>query len=103
MSGLRILPAVLDDTAAAAEWYDGQLAGLGSRFIDSFYAALPELAQSPLVYRPVHREFRRVLLKPFPYAAYFRIHEDITVVVLVFHTARNPHSLLKTLKERSTG
>lgn len=102
MSELRILPAVFNDTVEAADWYDDQLAGLGSRFMDSFYAALPELTQNPLVYRPVYREFRRILLKPFPYAAYFRLHGDATVVVLVFHTSRNPRSLLTTLRRRST-
>ena len=100
MSQLRILPAVFKDTAEAADWYEDQLAGLGSRFIDSFYATLPEMTQNPLIYRPVYREFRRILLRPFPYAAYFRLHGDVTVVVLVFHTARNPQSLLTNLRQR---
>ena len=100
MSELRILPAVFNDMAEAADWYDDQLAGLGTRFMDSFYAALPEMTGNPLIYRPVYREFRRILLKPFPYAAYFRLVGDVTVVVLVFHTARSPDNLVSTLKQR---
>jgi plasmid stabilization system protein ParE len=102
MSHLRILPAVLDDIAEAADWYDAQLPGLGTRFIDSFYAALPELAQNPLIHRPIYGEFPRILLRPFPYSVYFRLHQDHVVVVLIFHAARNPQTLLKTLRKRAS-
>jgi hypothetical protein len=39
MSELRLLPAVFDDTAEAARWYDevGH-EGLGDRFITVFYS-----------------------------------------------------------------
>lgn len=50
----------------------------------------------PNAYPIVHKDFRRVLLTPFPYAAYFRLHESELIYVVDFHCARNP-VVLKTL------
>ena len=38
MKELRLLPAVLEDTAQAAQWYDEEgYVGLGDRFLEVFY------------------------------------------------------------------
>ncbi len=98
---LRILPEVLEDIEQGAEWYDhcgGKT--LGDRFLASFYSYLPEILRDAPIHRPVYRQFRRILIKPFPYAVYFRIHEEWVVVVLVWHTARNPMDLKERLDER---
>ena len=98
---LRILPEVLEDIEQGVEWYDhcgGKT--LGDRFLASFYSYLPEILRDAPIHRPVYRQFRRILIKPFPYAVYFRIHEGWVVVVLVWHTARNPMDLKERLEER---
>ena len=101
MSLLRLLPAVLNDIAEAADWYDEQgYPGLGDRFVDTFYFYVRYIEQHGKAYPQVYDEFHRILLKPLPYAAYFRYHEDSVVVSLVFHTARNPRLLRRMLKER---
>ena len=67
MKALRLLPEVLEDVAQAARWYDeeGHI-GLGARFISIFYASLLHIQQDGLIYRVVHKGFRRVILNPFP-------------------------------------
>ena len=77
MKEIRILPAVLHDVAEAAAWYDEKgYAGLGERFIATFYASLPKIQRDGEIYRTVHGEFRRVWIRPFPYAVFFRLHRD---------------------------
>jgi plasmid stabilization system protein ParE len=101
MKELRLLPAVLEDTAQAARWYDeAGYVGLGERFLSVFYSTLLQIQQQGQICRPVYEEFRRILLNPFPYAVYYRYHGDWVVVSLVIHAARNPRLLRKLLRER---
>ena len=101
MKELRLLPEVLEDAAQAAQWYDEEgYVGLGDRFLAVFYSILPHIQQQGEIYRPVYEDFRRTLLNPFPYAAYYRYHGDWVVVLLVIHAARNPRLRRKLLRER---
>src|SRR5438874_13706429 len=103
MKELRLLPEVLDDTAEAARWYDakGDI-GLGDRFLAVFDSYLPRIQQHGEIHRPVYQEFRRVLLKPFPYNLYYRYYADWVVISLVIHAARSPGLVRQLLRERKT-
>ena len=102
MKELRLLPAVLEDTAQAAQWYDEEgYVGLGDRFLEVFYSILPHIQHQGEIYRLVYEDFRRILLNPFPYAVYYRYHGDWVVVSLLIHAARNPRLLRKLLRERT--
>lgn len=97
---LRILPEVAGDVAGAIAWYEEQAFELGARFYSVFLCYLPGVTNHPELYPEVYAKFRRVLLRPFPYAAYYRVQEDLVVVALVIHTARNPQALREVLRER---
>jgi len=101
MSELRFLPAVFDDAAKAARWYDEEgHEGLGDRFLSVFYSYVFHIQQHGRAYSVVYDDFRRVLLNPFPYALYYRFHRDWLVVSLVIHTARSPRFLRRQLRGR---
>lgn len=101
MSELRLLPAVFEDTAEAARWYDDEgYEGLGDRFISVFYSYVSHIQQHGAAYGIVYNDFRRVLLNPFPYALYYRYHRDWLIVSLVIHTARSPRMLRRLLRKR---
>jgi hypothetical protein len=101
MKQLRILPAVLGDIADAAQWYDCEgHQGLGDRFIDCFYSHLPKIQKAGEGYRMVYRDFRKLLLKPFPYILYYREHKGEWIVTLVFHAARKPETAKSLLNIR---
>jgi hypothetical protein len=103
MRELRLLPGVFDDTEQAARWYDEEgYQGLGDRFLANFYSYLQHIQQHGESYRAVYNEFRRILLYPFPYAIYFRIHENWIVISLVIHTARSPRLVRRLLQKRKT-
>ena len=69
----------------------------------AFRAQLREIVRFAGTHRKIYTEFSRVFAKPFPYAIYFRIHQDWVVVTLLWHTARNPEDLRTTLTERDPG
>ena len=101
MKDFRILPEVADDVAAAADWYDRKgYDGLGERFITTFYSAVTYLRENGEIYRMVYSDFRRIWLRPFSYAVYYRYHGELLVVSLVIHAARKPARVRSILRAR---
>ena len=97
---LRFQPEVEADVKSGRAWYEGKTHGLGDEFLRVFYSSCKELIHNPLMYPKVHRDFRRCLLRRFPYAIYFTIEKGIVVVFGLFHCARDPRRLREALRNR---
>lgn len=65
------LPEVEEDTIGAYFWYEEKAKGLGEEFLRVFYTTIAEIGRTSLIYRKVYKNFRRCLLKRFPYSIYF--------------------------------
>lgn len=48
-------------------------------------AAIAGIARQPELFPPIHRGLRRVLVRRFPYAVFYRIDPDAARVVAVLH------------------
>ncbi len=81
-------------------WYEEKAVGPGEEFVRIFYACCSDLTRNPMICQKVHGEFRRRLLRRFPYAIYFRVEEDLVIVFGLFHCARDPHRFHKELGGR---
>jgi hypothetical protein len=99
-STLRLLPSVEEDAVSGYRWYEGKAVGLGDEFLRMFYACLEGIKRNPFISATVHHDFRRSLLRRFPYAVYFRVQGDETIVFGLFHCARDPRRIKSTLIER---
>ena len=99
---LSFLPEVEDDIISAYSWYEEKARGLGEEFLRIFYASANNLSRNPLLYQKVYGDFRRLLLRRFPYAIYFLIKEDEIIVFGLFHCARDPRIIKLTLSNRDT-
>ncbi|MBN2108907.1 MAG: type II toxin-antitoxin system RelE/ParE family toxin [Deltaproteobacteria bacterium] len=97
---LSFLNAVEDDSFEAFLWYEKKSMGLGEEFLRIFYACAGDLQKNPLVYTKVYKDFRRRLLKRFPYAIYYRIEKRTIVIYGLFHCARNPVTFETALGDR---
>jgi toxin ParE1/3/4 len=97
---LRFLPSVAEDVLDAFAWYESNADGLGDEFLRIFYAATHALPRQPRLYREVHGAIRRCLLARFPYAVYYRLTEAEVLVLALFHCARDPLTVRKTIKRR---
>lgn len=97
---LRFLPEVEEDVIAAYAWYEAKAPGLGEEFLRMFYACAGDIPRNPVLYPKVYREFRRRLLRRFPYAIYFRTEDNEIVVFGLFHCARDPRTIRAKLRNR---
>lgn len=97
---LRFLPEVEDDAVAGYAWYEEKAQGLGDEFLSMFYACAGEISGNPLISPKVYREFRRRLLRRFPYAIYFRIERNEIIAFGLFHCARDPQTIRAALGDR---
>ena len=101
MRDVRILSDILEDIHEAAAWYDEEgYVGLGDRFIATFQTYLPTIRDNGGIHRIGYHEFRKILLRPFPYTVFYRLHADTWIVTLVIHAARDPRHIRKLLRKR---
>jgi hypothetical protein len=98
---LRFLPEVEDDVLAGYAWYQEKAPGIGEEFLRMFYAGAGQILRNALLFRKVDREFRRCLLRRFPYAIYFTLQDNEIVVFGFFHCARDPRMVKAKLRDRS--
>jgi plasmid stabilization system protein ParE len=77
------------DLASACDWYERKSTGLGDEFLDSVAAALRELEHDPEVPRLYYRNFRRVLLRRFPYKIFYQVIAQRVVVFRVLHAKQD--------------
>lgn len=97
---LHFLPEVEEDVIAGYLWYEGKSSGLGEDFLRIFFACANEITRNPLLYPKRYNEFRRRLLRRFPYAIYYMIEDKKIIAFGLFHCARDPHSINSTLQDR---
>ena len=85
-----VRPAAAADIDDAFLWYQAQRPGLGHEFLAAADALIAAIAERPLRYPVIRRNTRRALMRRFPYAMYFRVYDEVVVVVACMHGRRNP-------------
>ena len=74
----------------AFNWYENQVSGLGSDYLNTVDAALSGIQRNPAVHPIVHGKVRRCLVRRFPYAIFYLIEPTKIIVLAVFHVRQNP-------------
>jgi len=54
--------------------------------------ALDKLSRNPLIYQTIHKEFRRIAVRRFPYRVLDLIDGQNVIVTAVFHVRKDPTS-----------
>jgi toxin ParE1/3/4 len=85
-----VRPLAEADLVDAARWYEEERLGLAQRFLDDAHRTFTRIRERPLQFSSVSKDVRRALLQTFPYAAYFRVSDEVVVVLAVLHLRRNP-------------
>ena len=86
---IKILGPAENDLEEGYRFYESRQPRLGSYFLDSLYSDIDSLAFYAGIHRVVFGH-HRLLSKRFPFAAYYRIVDDIVVVTAVLDCRRNP-------------
>jgi plasmid stabilization system protein ParE len=88
---LIIAPEAEQDLADGYAWYEGRRTGLGEEFLSSVDACLAAICRTPEMHSAVHENYRRGLVRRFPYAVFYEYVEGMVTVYSVFHTSRDPN------------
>ncbi|MGO9271221.1 MAG: type II toxin-antitoxin system RelE/ParE family toxin [Terriglobia bacterium] len=87
---LTIAPEAEQDVAEAYVWYEGRRAGLGEEFLSCVEACIEAICRTPDLYSIVYENYRRGLVRRFPYAIFYEHTERKVTIYCVFHTSRDP-------------
>jgi plasmid stabilization system protein ParE len=87
---LVIAPEAARDIDEAYGWYEGRRAGLGEDFLSCLDACAQAIRRRPEMHAAVYKEYRRALVRRFPYAVFYEHVAGTVTVYCVFHTARDP-------------
>lgn len=94
-ASVLLTPEAEQEIAEAFEWYEQRATGLGSEFLRSVDVALSSAARNPALYPSGLHGARRVLLRRFPYAIFFKPVAHRIVVFACFHGRRDPKVLIQ--------
>jgi toxin ParE1/3/4 len=83
-----IRPNAEADLAEARIWYESQRAGLGDELLDEVRRAVSLLADDPERRPFYYRDFRRLLVRRFPYKLFYRVEGDRVIVFRILHAKR---------------
>jgi len=78
------------DLAEAYAWYESRRPGLGEEFLSCLDACIEAIRRTPQMYALVHENYRRGLVRRFPYAVFYEYTGDTVTIYGVFHTSRDP-------------
>jgi len=85
-----ILPEAEQDVSEAYIWYEKQESGLGEEFLRCVDACIWSIRRNPEMYGIVHENYRRAVLRRFPYVIFYEFVDDIIIVYSIFHCSQNP-------------
>jgi len=78
------------DLGEAYAWYESQRTGLGEDFLTCVDACIDGLCRVPQMHHKVHENYRRALVRRFPYAIFYEYVDGEVTIYSIFHTAQNP-------------
>ena len=94
---IQISESAYDDLDKGYFFYESQYEGLGSYFQESLFSDIDSLK----LYAGIHSKHfgkYRLLSKRFPYAIYYTIKSDVTIVSAVLDCRKNPVWIRSKLK-----
>jgi plasmid stabilization system protein ParE len=94
---LEFTAKALADVRAAQAWYEDQKPGLGDRFATFLEECLEIVLKNPELFEVVHKQYRRTILRKFPYVVYYRHSGETVKVFAVLHSAQDPRKWRRRL------
>ena len=87
------------DLEAIGDWYARLRPGLGADFREAVDEAISRVASNPFLYADLYRGNRRVLLRRFQYALWYRVVGDRVIFLACIHGRRDPRLIRERLRE----
>lgn len=87
---LIVTPEAEQDLTDAYGWYDSWRHGLGEEFLNCVDATIEAVRRWPETHEIIYENYRRGLVRRFPYAVFYEYVDGVVTVFGVFHTSRSP-------------
>ncbi|MEI8188729.1 MAG: type II toxin-antitoxin system RelE/ParE family toxin [candidate division NC10 bacterium] len=78
------------DIVEVYAWYEGRRTGPGEEYLSCVDACIEAIRRTPEMHAVVHENYRRGLVRRFPYAVFYEYEEGRVTVYGIFHTSRDP-------------
>lgn len=95
------LPEASADVAEAYGWYEERAPGLGEDFLRCVEATTLAIQRHPQIYRIATDEFRRALIRRFPFEIFYEATAGKIVIFSVFHCSQHPEKWRRRLRTES--
>jgi len=79
-----------DDVAESYNWYESCEPGLGEDFLRCVEACVLTIQRHPQLYPVAVDEFRRALVRRFPYEIFYEPTADGIIIFSIFYCSQNP-------------
>jgi plasmid stabilization system protein ParE len=87
---LIFAPEVEQDLSEAYSWYQERRVGLGEEFLTCVDACIQAICRNPEMHAVIYKDYRRGLVRRFPYSVFYEYSGDSVTVYCVFHNSRDP-------------
>ncbi len=87
---LIFAPEANRDVEEAYAWYEERRRGLGEEFLDCVDACIHKICRAPELYDKVYEDYRRALVRRFPYAVFYDFVGGKISVYGILHGSRDP-------------
>lgn len=99
MEELIYHPEAKAELREAAVYYESCRGGLGREFLAAVEFAVQRVIQFPEAWRKIHDDFRRILVRRFPYGVIYALQGDHIYIVAVMHLKRKPGYWLRRVED----
>jgi plasmid stabilization system protein ParE len=90
IKGVIYTPEAEQDVVDAYNWYEACEPGLGEEFLRCVEACVLTIQRHPHLYPKAVDQFRRALVRRFPFEVFYELADDRITVYSVFHCSRDP-------------
>jgi hypothetical protein len=94
---VEFTPTAQPEVAASFDWYESREAGLGNDFLDALDDCIRLIRLHPEIAPIAFKNYRKALMKRFPFAVFYRVSSSVLAVYAVFHCSKSPLRLTKRL------
>ena len=85
-----LAPEAQQDIDEAYCWYEQRRPGLGEELLSCIDACIQQICRTPELHAKVHEDYRRALVRRFPYAVFYEYASGRVTVYGALHTSRDP-------------
>lgn len=80
------------DLSETFNFYEKHRFGLGHDFLLCVDSVISKIERSPLLYKKVYKDLRRVPIERFPFRIFYFVQAQNIVITAVFHAQKDPTS-----------